>query len=490
MRGAIYARYSTEKQNAKSIEDQIRICRDYADRNGITIVAHYTDRERSGYTLKREGLLKLLGDAKKKLFDTLLVEHTSRLSRDGLELRRLIKEFQKLGITVIFVSQNLRTDRQEDIALIKLLNVVDEQYIEGIRIATRRGLEGALLRGKWVSSAPYGYKMVNSTLQINEEEAKVVREVFERYANGEGLRLICYSLNERGIKPRRARTWSTSTLSGILRNPIYKGQIVWGRRKRIEDEKIVVIQNPKEPVVLPAPHLAIVPEEIWERANKRLEENKYKGRHKKVKHTHPLAGIVICGHCGKPLGKERNRLICYEHRTKKACDFDFRLDYDVVLSFVLKLVKEFILERKEEILKAVKRLKTGTDKQEKIAKLEKKLENLLELYAEAPSDTLKRKIKEIEKEIEKLKGENESFSFDLNKALENLEKLSWREPEFVNETLKTFIRAIIVRKKDDAIIDMKVEASPILARVLQKVMVSRAGLEPATHGLKGRCSTN
>jgi len=348
MRGAIYARYSTARQNQRSVEDQTRICRNYAERNGIEIVAVYTDKERSGYSSKREGLQRLLEDARAKKFDMLLVEHTSRLSRDGLELRKLIKEFQKLRITIIFVSQNLRTDRDEDLALIKLLNIVDEQYIEAIKIATRRGLEGALLRGKWVSSAPYGYKLENGELKINEEEAKFVKEIFERYANGEGLRLICYSLNERGIKPRRARSWSTSTLSYMLRRPIYKGELVWGLTKRIEDEKVTVIPNPKEPIKIKRPDLAIVSEEVWEKVNKRLEENKGKGKHRKIRHIHPLAGVIICGHCGNPLGKERNRLICYTHRSKKACDFDFRIDYNAFLYYFTKLLKEFIKENKDE----------------------------------------------------------------------------------------------------------------------------------------------
>ena len=65
MRGAIYARYSTEKQNAKSIRDQIQICRDYANRHGIEVVAEYTDEEKSGYSFNRQGLLRLLEDAQK-----------------------------------------------------------------------------------------------------------------------------------------------------------------------------------------------------------------------------------------------------------------------------------------------------------------------------------------------------------------------------------------------------------------------------------------
>ncbi len=490
MRGAIYARYSTERQNAKSIDDQFRICRDYATRNGIEIVAQYTDRERSGYSLKREGLLKLLEDARSKKFDVLLVEHTSRLSRDGLELRKLIKDFQKLGITVIFVSQNLRTDKQEDVALIKLLNVVDEQYIEGIKIATRRGLEGALLRGKWVSSPPYGYRLKDGKLEINEEEAKVVKEIFERYANGEGLRLICYSLNERGIKPRRAKHWSTSTLSCMLRNPIYKGEIIWGRTKRLEDEKITVISNPREPIRIEKPELAIVSKEVWERANRRLEENKERGRHKRVKHTHPLAGIVVCGHCHKPLGKERNKLVCYTYRSKKACEFHFRIDYAIMLDLALRILKEYVYANREKILKVIQKIKSGTDTQEEINKLERKLENLLELYSEAPSQKLKEKVKELQERIERLRKEKNVVDLDLEKALRNLEKLSWKEPGYTSQVLRLFIKQILVIKKGGNVMEIKVEVPPHLTSILQKVMVSRAGLEPATHGLKGRCSTD
>ncbi len=203
-----------------------------------------------------------------------------------------------------------------------------------------------------------------------------------------------------------------------------------------------------------------------------------------------MAGIVVCGHCGKPLGKERNKLVCYTYRSKKACEFHFRIDYGLMLNFTLGLLKEYVYANREKILRKLREMENKREVEEEIKKLERKLENLLELYAETPSQKLKEKIKEFQDRIEKLRKERNLESFDLEKALNNLEKLSWKEPDYTSQVLRLFIKRIVVFKKGDNVMEMKVEATPHLASILQKVMVSRAGLEPATHGLKGRCSTN
>jgi len=478
MRGCIYARYSTDKQDKKSTEDQIQVCRNYAKVHNIEVVQIYRDEGYSGYIADRPALKQMLQDAKENLWDVLLVEHTSRLARDGLLLRKLIEEFRFLfKKPIIFVSQGLRTDRQEDIAVIKLFNLIDENYIEGIRIATRRGLEGSLLQGKWVSRPPYGYRMENGILQIHETEAEIVRFIFTQYANGMGIRSITYELNKNGIKPRYAETWSISTLRNIIQNPIYKGLLIWGMKKRYIDKltgKTHFI--PQKPVSINMPELAIVSEEVWQKANEKLQQTKKTNI--PVRKISPLTGIVICGVCGKPMGKEDNKLVCLNYRNKKTCTNDIRLDYDFMLRFIARYVKQFLKDNKAQLLEIMaKQQNMSLDYALLIQKQEEKLKHLYELYAEAPSPVLREKIKEEETKLLQLqqhKHTTAKINIDIDALIDNLESIMLKHPEEANQSLKLLLEGVVVEPAD-GIVRINFLASPYLSTYIQSSEMSRAG---------------
>ena len=423
-----------------------------------------------------------------------MVEHTSRLARDGLELRRLLNEFRFIyRIPIIFVSQNLRTDRDQDLAIIKLFNIVDEQYVEAIRIATRRGLEGVLKEGRWVSVAPYGYRLVGKgILEINEEEAKVVKEIFERYAKGEGIRSIVYDLNIRGVKPPKAKTWSQASISNIIQREIYKGVFVWGKYKYFVDpitgKKKKVPQN--NTVVVPVPHLKIVDEYVWEKANQRLREQRRTA--KRVRKMHPLYKIVRCGHCGEFMGKDGTKLTCLNYRNKKTCDNSIRLDYWFLYKWLIGNLKQYIVLNREKIEKIAKNLKTQEkDYQEELEKMKAKLENLMELYAENPSPYLKDKIKEYESKIERLEKLQKSkmAEFDFDKALENLEKVLKLDATEANKILKMFVDELII-SENNGIIDLRIKTTAPLSTVVGIKEMGCPGLEPGTCGLRVRRSAD
>ncbi len=489
MQGAIYARYSTSRQNPKSIRDQIQICRSYAEREGITIVKEYTDEERSGYSTQREGLLQLLKDAESEVFDVLLVEHTSRLARDGLELRKLLNEFRfRYQIPIIFVSQNLRTDREQDLAIIKLFNIVDEQYIEGIKIATKRGLEGVFRQGKWTGgTVPFGYTLENGYLRINPEEAEVVRWIYQEYARGIGIKTLCKELNK-GIRTRKGNPWSASSLSNLLKNPIYKGVVIWGRRRFVEDPltgKVRVYEN-NNPIQRQDPALRIVEGELWEECNRRLAKIPHgKPRRKKL---HPLAGILKCGVCGYHFSKEGNKLYCSSYRTRKSCTNDISLDYPFLFRWLAAQVKKFIELNKDTLIAKMEELKTGrshTALQQELKRLKRKLKNLYDLYSEDPSDALKEKINEVKHEIKTLEEELLKAGIsavNFQKALDNFEKVLHAKPEEANRLLQMFCEEIVITPKD-GIVNIRVKQGSNLSKILGIKSIAGAGFEPATFGL-------
>ena len=490
MRGAIYARYSTSRQNPKSIRDQIQVCRSYAQREGIEIVKEYADEEKSGYSAFREGLIELLKDAEKRTFDILLVEHTSRLARDGYELRRLLNEFRfRYGIPIVFVSQNLRTDREQDITAIKLFNIVDEQYVEGIRIATKRGLEGIFRQGKWTGGTiPFGYTTENGYLRVKEDEAEIVRWIFEEYAFGKGLKTLCRELNNKGIRTKKGNPWSTATLSSLIKNPIYKGVVIWGRRKFVKDPltgRNRVYKN-KEFLQRTEPELAIVSEELWEKCNKKLAEVPHgKPRARRI---HPLHGIVKCGVCGYHFTRETNKLYCSSHRTRKSCANDISIDYTFMFRWVVAQLKKFIEMNREAITQSIEEIKRGksTSATEKeLYRLKSKLKNLYDLYSEDPNDILKRQINEVKQRIQTLERDLLSMNVGyvrLEKAMKNLEKILTVRAEEANQILRLFCEEILITPKD-GIINIQVKQGSSLSKILSLKEIAGEGFEPSTSGL-------
>jgi DNA invertase Pin-like site-specific DNA recombinase len=150
-RCAIYARFSSEKQNALSIDQQIRKCREYADRVGLFVLDEciFTDQAISGMTADRAGLQRLLASAKEKppAFNVILVDDTSRLSRKLVDSLRIFEQLQFAGIRVIFVAQGIDTTSEQADLLVATHGIVDQLYIKDLSKRTFRGVEQLALRG-------------------------------------------------------------------------------------------------------------------------------------------------------------------------------------------------------------------------------------------------------------------------------------------------------------------------------------------------------
>jgi site-specific DNA recombinase len=158
VKAAIYARFSTEKQSEASIEDQFRVCERIADREGFNVVARFSDAAISGGTSARNGYQSLLKAARRREFDVIVAEDSSRLWRELSEQWRALKELQDLGVHV--VGHGLDTRREESKILLAVSGAMAEAYRDEIARRTRRGLEGRALAG-----APTGPSGIGSSLR-------------------------------------------------------------------------------------------------------------------------------------------------------------------------------------------------------------------------------------------------------------------------------------------------------------------------------------
>ena len=251
-RCAIYARFSSEKQNSLSIDQQIGKCREYAERHGLFVLNDhiYADEAISGATDDRAGLRRLLQAAlqKQRPFDVILVDDTSRLSRDLADSLKIVKKMKFAGVRMVFVTQGFDTSAPQMQTLVTVHGLVDSLYLEELGKKTYRGVEHRALNGLHTGGRVFGYrpKPIESQtqrdsygraviqgvrLEVDSAQAATIRRIFERYAKGDSLKRIAMDLNKEAIaspqpqkgrisqsSPQRAIPWRSPYLfSGLLK---------------------------------------------------------------------------------------------------------------------------------------------------------------------------------------------------------------------------------------------------------------------------------
>ncbi len=345
MRTAIYARFSTELQQERSIEDQFALCRAYAAKNGLDVTAVYDDRARSGASIfGRDGLMRMMDAARDGAFDVILVEALDRLARDQEDLAGVWKRLNFLGIELRAVH-----DGKADQIQIGIRGLVGALYLQDLAHKVRRGMSGVIRDGRHAGGRAYGYRPVPGKpgeLQIDEDEAAIVREIFKSYVGGKTPREIAMRLNARKVPPPRGRYWTASTLNGslkrhngVIQNDLYAGRIVWNKVRMIKDPDTgnrVSRPNPSfEWQSIDAPHLRIVTQELYERAIALKQERGGPVPCHTRKPKRALSGLLKCGCCGagmsvKDTRKGRQRIQCTQMKEAGTCEHRRVYDLDTI----------------------------------------------------------------------------------------------------------------------------------------------------------------
>ena len=307
-RAAIYARFSTDLQDERSIEDQSTLCRKYAEREGLNVVATFDDRARSGGSiLGRDGLLQLMDKARERAFDVVIVEALDRLSRDMEDLAGIHKRLSFLGIEIRAVHEGV-----VNTVLVGLRGLVGQLYREDNAHKVRRGQAGRVGQGLNAGGLTYGYVPVPAERGkriIVEAEAEIVRRIFREYASGRTPRDIAHDLNKDSVPPPRGRAWNASTINGnsqrgtgLLQNELYGGRLVWNKVRMVKDPdtgKRVSRPNPRsEWQAAEVPDLAIIPRDLFETAQRRKQARSVTHPSQQRRPRHMLSGLLRCGACG------------------------------------------------------------------------------------------------------------------------------------------------------------------------------------------------
>ena len=361
---AIYARYSSELQSTASVEDQFRLCTEYAEREGWRLYKRYADEAISGASLMRPGIQALLDDLRRGRFAVILAESVDRLSRDQEDIAHIYKAARFAECQIVTLSEGAVNELH-----IGLKGTMGALFLKDLADKTRRGLRGRVEAGKSGGGRAYGYDLVRSlgkdgepergAFRINDEEAATIRRIFNDYANGTSPRAIAKQLNKDGIASPAASQkgtggWGPSTIhgnrqrgTGILNNELYIGRRVWNRLRYIKDPatgKRVSRLNPEsEWIVKDVPELRIIDQDLWDRVKARQdsgEGSKFgeanKGHVDRRVPRYILSGLMKCGVCGGGfMHLNSTRVGCATARNKGTCDNLTTMHRDVLEATVL-----------------------------------------------------------------------------------------------------------------------------------------------------------
>jgi site-specific DNA recombinase len=246
-RAALYARFSSDLQSDASIDDQLRLCRLRADREGWRVVGDFSDKASSGALRNRPGVDALLAEVERGRVDIVLTESLDRLSRDLEHVANIYKRIIFHNAQIVTLSEGVVTDMH-----VGLRGTMASLYLKDLAAKTHRGLEGRIRKGRATGNPPYGYRverrlgdhgdLERGLRRIEEGEAAVVRRIFALYAEGISPVRIARLLNAEGIPGPNGGAWLEDTIrgrigrqDGILRNPIYDGRLVWNRRHNLKN---------------------------------------------------------------------------------------------------------------------------------------------------------------------------------------------------------------------------------------------------------------
>ncbi len=514
-RAAIYARFSTDLQNERSTEDQIDLCRTYAQREGFEVVATYADKARSGASLiGRDQIMQMLADAQAGKFDAIIVEALDRLSRDMEDLAGIHKRMSFLGIQLLAVHEGAANT-----LMVGLRGLVGQLMREDNVHKIRRGMTGLIKQGLSAGGRAYGYRpdpARKGHLLIVEEEAEVVRRIYAEYAEGKSPRHIAHDLNKDGIRPPRGKQWNASTIIGnakrgygIIRNSLYAGTMTWGRVQMIKDPDTgnrVSRTNPPEMWEHhDLPELRIVPPDLWDAAKARLRAHSHGSRKENIGvHRRPkrlLSGLIKCGACGSGMNvyghatrSKRVRIRCSAHTNSGTCPDPHTYYLDEVESWALfEITKQ--LTNVDQIANCARayiearRARTAepdrrrAEIEKELGKIRQKLDRFHDMLAndEGDSRTLSVNIKELVARRDELEQErdqlpvvsNVSFHPTAFRALgERVKRLTekWansrakfeyglyelEEMKQLGPVLRELIHSIIITRNEDGIMKLRI----------------------------------
>lgn len=434
---AIYIRVSTQEQALEgfSIDEQQRRLLSFCEAKNWTVYKSYIDPGYSGSNLNRPAIQQLIKDAENHCFDMVLIYKLDRLSRSQKDTMHLLEDvFLSNKVDLMAMNESFDTSTPFGRAMIGILSVFAQLERENIKERTSMGRKARISKGYFHGSHPplgYQFKPGGNDLETNPYESIMVREIFEKFLNGETIYSIAQCMAE--TYGNNVREWSNTMVRRILKNPVYVGKVRYGGD------------------LFDGLHESLVSEKDFAKAQAVLVRNKELDRRTYEYKTpaggtadHLLTGLLYCGDCGarmayNKVSKNVNRYSCYsvsrknkslirsEYCTNRLNPYTAQELEELILGEISKLSKfpNGVLETIEQASPEDK----STPIQTRLDEINAQISKLLDLYQLGFTD-----LSQISEKLESLKDEKNK----LENQLENLKITPTIEVDAVYETLEDF----------------------------------------------------
>lgn len=367
LRAVFYARVSTEEEEQlNAIEKQIEENRDVIKAKGWILVDEYIDKGITGtQAKKRNEYLRMLDDIKKDKFDIIVVKDQSRLQRNTMDwyifLNDIVQNQKKL---YLYLENTFFDPKDKFIFGIKAM--MAEEYSRDLSKKGNAAKKRRQEKGKpIITNRTWGFKNINGEILIDENEAQMVRQIYQLFADGFGGRVVARILRESGIRNRNGKTLSENTIREIVKNPLYKGIVVMNK-EHFDFEAKRTIKNPESEWIFREGLVPkIIDDDLWENANNQINGRKTVDRAHNVginKGNSLLSSKIICGECGSKYWRNKRQKGIYwycsegtrsgkvREKTGMKC-VSLNLKEDEILSLIENLGNQLIAkEKKEEVL--------------------------------------------------------------------------------------------------------------------------------------------
>lgn len=341
---AAYIRVSTNDQTEYSPSAQLKAIKTWCSNNNYTLDTNhiYIDEGKSGRRAeKRPEFMKMIGSAKTKPapFDVILVHKFDRFARnrtDSVVYKSLLQK--EYGIKVISITETIENDKFS-VIMESMLEAMAEYYSINLSEEVKKGMTEKASRGEPLSIAPFGYKMENKQLVIDEEQAEIISDIFDRFINGEGYFSIARYINSKDIRTKRGNLFENRTVEYIIRNPVYCGYIRWNpterTRRHYDHPDLMIVKGTHEP---------IIDEATFNKAQKRVAEIKanFKPYYKpQYNPSHWLVGLMTCPACGGTMVNSGGYFTCGKY-VKGCCNTRNSIKKETIEAMVLQTIKNDI----------------------------------------------------------------------------------------------------------------------------------------------------
>ena len=496
LRVTFYARVSTDQdEQINSLENQVQYYTELIQsKPNWKFVPGYVDEGISGgSTKKRNNFNRMIRDAKAGMFDFIITKEISRFSRSTLDSIKYTQELLDYNVGVFFQNDNINTlDTDSEFRLVIMAGVAQDEIrklSERLKFGFRQAIKNGHVLG---NDKLYGYDKKDCVLTVNEEEAEIIRIIFDLYGNQRlGTRTISKRLMELGYTSREGNAFNTLTIRHILENPKYKGWYCGNKSQSVDYRtKRNVLLDESEWVTYPDPSIpAIVSEELWNRANalykRRREEMKSHSSGLSFHNRYPYSAKIYCEEHGttfhrqviqtKKGQQEVWQCKVYRSHGRAACSAPQirSCDLGVILSDIFKeLVRD-----KEKIIDSLVTVLTNIPKEVDYGKLRCQVENEMEDLERKKNRLLDLSIAGA-LTVEEFKERNDAFNAQI---LECQGKLTAIRQEEENRTSEELDIPAIRRALDEALRFTGEIDTALVATILDRVVVKKESTKDDIH---------